>query len=62
MKVRKGALSTVKMLVVPEVVLLLLGTSSSPREEDPAAIRRSPVSRIPLLEVALSSLPTSSSA
>jgi hypothetical protein len=62
MKVRKGALSTVKMLVVPEPVLLLLGTSSSLREEDPAAIRRSHVSRIPLLEVALSSLPTSSSA
>jgi hypothetical protein len=30
-KVRKGELSTVKMSVVPQVVLLLPGTSSSPR-------------------------------
>jgi hypothetical protein len=61
-KVRKGTLRTVKMSVMPQVMLLLPGTSSSPREEDPTAIRRSPLPRIPLLEVALLSLPTSSSA
>jgi hypothetical protein len=55
-KVRKGELSTVKMSVVPQVVLLLPGTSSSPREEDPSAIRRSPIPRPLLLVVALQSL------
>jgi hypothetical protein len=62
MKVRKGALSTVKMSVAPQAVLLLPGTNISPREEDPTAIRRSPLLRIPLLEFALPSLPMSLSA